>query len=211
MSEPEPTRTAASQEPASERSAAEHPAARTREDRTAADTDRWQHEDPSPPDARDERGAGSPAGSAGGALPPAIAALIQAEDKLAVLRRHGGELSDRLELEYLEADVQRLVARMPVEGNRQPAGLLHGGATVALAESLGSTGAFLHGATMGRIAVGLEISASHHSSARAGWVIGTAEPIRLGRSVATYEVIVRAEDDGRRISTVRLTCYLKDA
>lgn len=208
MSEPEPTRPdAAHNDPAAPHRAAAH----RHEDRTAADTDRWQHEDPSPPDARDERGARDSAGPASGrGLPPAIAALVRAEDRLDALRRHGGELSERLEVEYLEVDPQRLVARMPVEGNRQPAGLLHGGATIALAESLGSTGAFLHGATMGKIAVGLEISASHHSSARDGWVIGTAEPIRLGRSVATYEVIVRAEDDGRRISTVRLTCFLKD-
>ncbi|WP_144790092.1 PaaI family thioesterase [Kocuria palustris] len=174
------------------------------------------HEDPTPPDARrvSPRGAGgAEAGAralAEAGIPEALARLAQAEDKAAALNAHGGELSEKLGIEYLEASAERVIARMPVEGNRQPVGLLHGGATISLAESLGSMGSFIHGAALGRVAVGLEVSATHHSSARSGWVVATAEALQLGRSVATYEVTVRAQRDQRRISTIRVTCFLKE-
>ena len=173
------------------------------------------HEDPTPPDARrvepsSQRVAEGAQKLSESGIPQALADLAQASDKAAALNAHGGELSEKLGIEYLEASAQRVVARMPVEGNRQPVGLLHGGATISLAESLGSMGAFIHGAGLGRVAVGLEVSTTHHASARSGWVIATAEALQLGRSIATYEVVVRAEADNRRISTVRITCFLKE-
>ena len=90
-----------------------------------------------------------------------------------------GTLAERMGIEILEAAPDRLVATMPVEGNTQPYGLLHGGASVVLAETLGSIGAALH-AGPERVAVGLDINATHHRAARRGLVTGTATPIHRG-------------------------------
>ena len=125
-----------------------------------------------------------------------------------VLAFGSGELAETMGIEITEASPERLVARMPVAGNRQPYGLLHGGASVVLAETLGSFGAALH-AGPERIAVGIEISATHHRSATSGHVTGTATPISLGRTVATYEIVI-VDDEGRRVCTSRLTCLLRD-
>ncbi len=117
-----------------------------------------------------------------------------------------GTLMERMGIEVLEASPERVVGTMPVAGNTQPYGLLHGGASVVLAETLGSFGAMLH-AGAGRIAVGIEISASHHRSARSGVVTGTATAVHLGATTAVYEVVV---EDARslRLCTARLTCML---
>lgn len=120
-----------------------------------------------------------------------------------------GELPRRMEIEFLEASPERVVARMPVEGNRQPYGLLHGGASCVLAESVGSIGAALH-AGSGRIAVGVDINATHHRSATSGYVTAVATPLHLGRSAATYQIVI-TDDDDRRICTARLTALLRDA
>ncbi|MFG1944468.1 PaaI family thioesterase [Nonomuraea sp. NPDC048826] len=112
-------------------------------------------------------------------------------------------------IEFLEATAQRVVARMPVEGNTQPYGLLHGGASVVLAETVGSTGAALH-AGAGRIAVGIEISATHHRSATSGFVTAVATPLHAGRTLATYDIEI-TDEEGRRVCTSRLTCMLRDA
>ena len=112
-------------------------------------------------------------------------------------------------IEFLELDPQRMVARMPVAGNQQPYGLLHGGASCVLAESLGSIGAALH-AGPDRIAMGIEISATHHRSATTGYVTGVATPLHLGRTLATYEIVI-TDDQDRRICTARLTALLRDA
>ena len=119
-----------------------------------------------------------------------------------------GELVERMGIEILELGPERLVGRMPVAGNRQPYGLLHGGASVVLAETLGSFGAALH-AGPERIAVGIEVSASHHRAAVDGFVTGVAVPISLGRTAATYEIVI-TDDEGRRTCTARLTCLLRD-
>jgi 1,4-dihydroxy-2-naphthoyl-CoA hydrolase len=112
-------------------------------------------------------------------------------------------------IELLEAAPERVVGRMPVEGNRQPYGLLHGGASCVLAETLGSVGAALH-AGQGRITVGVDINATHHRSVTAGYVTAVATPIHLGRSMASYEIVV-TDDDGRRVCTARLSAILRDA
>ena len=119
-----------------------------------------------------------------------------------------GTLLERMEIEITEATVDRLVGRMPVEGNTQPYGLLHGGASVVLAESLGSIGAALH-AGENRVAIGLDINATHHRAVRSGWVTGVATPVSLGRTLACYEVIISDEED-RRLCTSRITCLLRD-
>jgi 1,4-dihydroxy-2-naphthoyl-CoA hydrolase len=120
-----------------------------------------------------------------------------------------GGLGERLGIEILEASPERIVGTMPVDGNTQPFGLLHGGASCALAESLGSVGASMHAAmAFGGYAVGIEISATHHRSARAGRVTGVATPLHLGGTVATYDVVI-TDEAGDRICTARLTCLLR--
>src|SRR5664280_3586866 len=92
----------------------------------------------------------------------------------------GGILGEKMGIEFIEATPQRVVARMPVAGNTQPFGLLHGGASLVLAESLGSIGAVMH-AGRGRIAVGIEINATHHRAARAGLVTAAPSALWWGR------------------------------
>ena len=120
-----------------------------------------------------------------------------------------GGLNEKLGVEILEATAERVVGTMPVEGNTQPYGLLHGGASIALAETLGSIGSALHGLP-DKLSVGVDINATHHRSARAGIVTGVATAIHLGRSMAAYEVVISDEDD-RRLCTSRITCALLDA
>ncbi len=119
-----------------------------------------------------------------------------------------GELADTMGIEITEATPERLVGTMPVAGNRQPYGLLHGGASVVLAETLGSIAAALHGGPE-KAPVGIEVSATHHRSATSGHVTGTATAISLGRTLATYEIVI-VDDEGRRTCTARLTCLLRD-
>ncbi|MFC5816531.1 PaaI family thioesterase [Nonomuraea sp. NPDC050478] len=128
---------------------------------------------------------------------------------LAFVRDKTGVLAERMGIEFLEATPERVVARMPVEGNTQPYGLLHGGASVVLAETVGSTGAALH-AGPGRIAVGVEINATHHRSATSGFVTAVATPLHAGRTLASYEIEI-SDEAGRRVCTSRLTCMLRDA
>jgi 1,4-dihydroxy-2-naphthoyl-CoA hydrolase len=120
-----------------------------------------------------------------------------------------GTLMERMHIELVEAAAQRVVGRMPVEGNTQPYGLLHGGASAVLAETLGSYGAVLH-AGAGRIAVGVDLNVTHHRAVTSGVVTGVATPIHLGSTVATYEVVISDEGD-RRVATARLTCLLRAA
>ncbi len=117
-----------------------------------------------------------------------------------------GALSDRLQIELIEVSPQRVVATMPVAGNTQPFGLLHGGASVALAESLGSVGSAIHGWPT-RVPVGVDINATHHRSARSGIVTGVATALHLGRTSTSYEIVISDEQD-RRLCTARITCQL---
>nr|WP_289233048.1 hotdog fold thioesterase [Barrientosiimonas endolithica] len=120
-----------------------------------------------------------------------------------------GTLAERMGIEILEASPGKVVARMPVEGNTQPYGLLHGGASVVLAETVGSIAAAI-AAGEGRAAMGLDISSTHHRGVRSGYVTATATALSEGRSVATYDIAI-VDDDGRRVNTSRLTCVLRDA
>ena len=117
------------------------------------------------------------------------------------------ELGKKMGIELIEVSAERVVARMPVAGNTQPFGLLHGGASVVLAETLGSVGAMMH-AGEGRIAVGIEINATHHRGARAGFVTGTATALSLGNTLATYDVLI-TDEDGNRVCTSRITCLIR--
>jgi uncharacterized protein (TIGR00369 family) len=118
-----------------------------------------------------------------------------------------GTLENKLNIEIVSQSVDRVVGRMPVRGNQQAYGRLHGGATMALGETLGSLAADLHAEATGRLAVGVDINGTHHAPARTGHVVGTAVPLHLGRRVTTHEVTVRDEED-RLVATVRITNML---
>ena len=130
-------------------------------------------------------------------------------DEFVAMMPHGmGGLNEKMGVVITEISPERLVATMPVAGNTQPYGLLHGGASVALAETLGSIGSAIH-AFPDKIAVGVDINATHHRSVTAGTVTGTATPIHLGRSMAAFEVVI-TDEEGRRLCTSRITCALLD-
>ncbi|MDX2646968.1 hotdog fold thioesterase [Streptomyces sp. PA03-1a] len=120
-----------------------------------------------------------------------------------------GDLGSRMGVEIVEATAERVVATMPVEGNTQPYGLLHGGASAVLAETIGSIGAMLHGGP-GKLAVGVDLNCTHHRGLRSGKVTGVATPVHRGRSSATYEIVISDEQD-RRVCSARLTCMLRPA
>lgn len=120
----------------------------------------------------------------------------------------GGALCVKMGVEFLELSAEHSVARMPVEGNTQVVGILHGGAHVVLGESLGSISSAIH-AGPGRVAMGIEINATHSRSISSGYVTATCDAISLGRTLATHEIVIR-DDEGRRLSTVRMTNILRD-
>lgn len=119
-----------------------------------------------------------------------------------------GALAEKMGIEFVEFTVERSVATMPVEGNTQPVGLLHGGAYVVLGESLGSMAANLY-AGPHKLAVGVDINATHTRSATSGIVTGVCTPLHLGRSLTVHEIVV-TDEAGRRCSTVRITNHIKE-
>jgi uncharacterized protein (TIGR00369 family) len=118
-----------------------------------------------------------------------------------------GTLLSVMGIVVTEASPERVVATMPVKGNTQPYGLLHGGASCVLAESLGSIGSAMHAAQYGKVAVGVDINATHHRAVREGVVTGVATPVYLGRTTTSYEIVVTDERD-KRVCTARITCQL---
>lgn len=117
-----------------------------------------------------------------------------------------GALAARMGIVLTELDPDRVVGTMPVEGNTQPYGLLHGGASCVLAETVGSVAAGLHAGPGGR-AVGVDINATHHRAARTGTMTGVATPLHRGRTLASYQIAV-TDEEGRQICTARLTCLI---
>jgi 1,4-dihydroxy-2-naphthoyl-CoA hydrolase len=120
-----------------------------------------------------------------------------------------GELADRMGIVVTEASPERLVATMPVEGNRQPFGLLHGGANAVLAETLGSVHAHLH-APAGKVPVGTDLNCTHHRAMTRGSVSGVSTPVHAGKSMACFEIVI-SDEAGTRVCTARLTCAFVDA
>jgi uncharacterized protein (TIGR00369 family) len=118
-----------------------------------------------------------------------------------------GTLIERLGIDITELSAQRAAGTMPVAGNTQPYGLLHGGATAALAETLGSLAAMVHAQPDG-IAVGVALSITHHRAVREGVVTGVATQIHGGRTIAP-DAIEIISADGRAVSTARLTCAIR--
>jgi uncharacterized protein (TIGR00369 family) len=132
---------------------------------------------------------------------------MEQADFLAIIRERGsGALDKKMGIEIIEASPQRLVGTMPVEGNTQPIGLLHGGANVVLAESLGSVGTQLHAGPNRRI-VGVDINATHHKSATKGFVTAVATAVSLGKTMCCYDIVI-TNDEGQRTCTARITCLI---
>ena len=119
------------------------------------------------------------------------------------------QIADKLGIEIVSLSHDEVVGTMPVAGNRQPFGLLHGGASGVLAETLGSTLAALHSLPE-RFPVGLELACTHHRSATSGLVTGVARPLHVGRSTSTSEIVI-SDEQGRRICTAKLTCLHRDS
>lgn len=134
--------------------------------------------------------------------------IVTSDKALEVMKLRGlGALAEKMGIELIELSAERAVAKMPVIGNTQPLGLLHGGAHVVLAESLGSFAANIHAHPWG-YAVGIELNASHHSSIKEGHVIGTCTAVKLGRSLTTHEVKM-TDEQGNLLSTVRITNFIR--
>jgi 1,4-dihydroxy-2-naphthoyl-CoA hydrolase len=121
-----------------------------------------------------------------------------------------GTLMELMGIVLTEAAPERIVATMPVKGNVQPYGLLHGGASCVLAETLGSIGSALHASAFDKVAVGVDINATHHRAVREGVVTAVATPIYLGRTTTSYEIVITDERD-KRVCTARITCQLIQA
>jgi len=123
-----------------------------------------------------------------------------------IRKRPPSALDKKMGIEIIEASPQRMVGTMPVEGNTQPSGLLHGGANVVLAETLGSVGTHLH-AGPNRIVVGIDVNATHHKSATSGKVTAVATAVTLGKTLCCYEVEI-TNNKGERTCSARITCLI---
>ena len=137
-------------------------------------------------------------------LPPDLDPALVAR----IVDTQGGDLAIKMGIELLEISAEYSVARMPVLGNTQVVGILHGGAHVVLGESLGSISSAIH-AGPDKYVVGIEINATHSRSISEGWVTGTCTALVLGRTLCTHEIVM-TDEQGRRLSTVRMTNMIRD-
>jgi uncharacterized protein (TIGR00369 family) len=120
-----------------------------------------------------------------------------------------GELAERMGIMLTELSAEHSEATMPVEGNRQPLGLVNGGAYLVLGETLGSISSNVWANSMGKVAVGIEINASHSRSATGGSVRAVCKAISLGKTLAVHEIVCY-DDAGNRLSTVRITNLIRE-
>ena len=116
-------------------------------------------------------------------------------------------LDDKLGIRITDYNPDRLVATMPVAGNEQPFGLLHGGATCALMETIGSWAGAIHAGPDKQV-VGIELNASYLRAATSGMVTAVCTPVRRGRTLATFLIEI-TDESGRPTATGRLTCLTK--
>ena len=131
------------------------------------------------------------------------------ESAAALMAERGlGDLAEKMGIKLLELSAERAVATMPVAGNTQPLGVLHGGAHVVLGESLGSFAANVW-AYPDKFAVGIEVNASHSRSATSGLVTATCVAINLGKTLTVHEISI-TDEAGKLLSTVRITNYLRE-
>lgn len=120
-----------------------------------------------------------------------------------------GALDERLGIVVTAQSTEGVRASMPVDGNTQSLGRLHGGATAALSEAVGSWAAMIHASTLGKVCVGVDLNITHHRGARDGRIHAVATPAHRGRRIATYDVRV-TDDDDRLVATARITNLLVD-
>lgn len=118
-----------------------------------------------------------------------------------------GALMVKMGFEFLEVSPDRVVGRVPVEGNTQPMGLFHGGASAALAETIASIGAWLKDTS--KITMGIEIKVNHLRPATKGWVTGTGVPIHTSRSIAVWEIRM-SDDEGRPTAFSTATIAIRE-
>jgi uncharacterized protein (TIGR00369 family) len=119
-----------------------------------------------------------------------------------------GTLIPRIGLEYLEVGPDRIVARIPVEPNLQPYGLLHGGATAALCETVASFGTAV-AVGLDKLVTGVELNVNHLRAVRTGHVTATGIPLHLGRTTAVWDMRVH-DDEGRLVAVSRLTLVIRE-
>ncbi len=131
------------------------------------------------------------------------------EAKALMDKRGLGELAERMGIVLQELSIEQTIATMPVEGNRQPLGLVNGGAYLVLGETLGSLSANVWAHTLGKVAVGIEINASHSRSATKGTVTAICKPISLGKTLTVHEIVCY-DDENNRLSTVRITNLIRE-
>ena len=136
---------------------------------------------------------------------PTPAAADRSAEYTAWARSLPRNLLDALGLEIVSLEPERVVVTMPVDARtQQPFGLLHGGASVALAETVASLGAALHVDRERSMAVGLEINANHLRAVRSGTVTGVGTPVHVGRSTQVWEVRI-SDEAGRLVCVSRCT------
>ena len=137
-------------------------------------------------------------------------AIWHQHPSLAQLNSAKNTLVEHLGIEFIERGDDYLKARMPVDHRTvQPMGLLHGGASVALAETLGSSGAYLCVDPAKYVVVGLEINANHVRAVRDGWVTGTARPLHRGKTTQLWEIRITDAAD-KLVCISRLTMAVLD-
>ncbi|WP_405586051.1 hotdog fold thioesterase [Streptomyces sp. NBC_01092] len=119
----------------------------------------------------------------------------------------GEQLTRRMGIEIITCEPGLVVGTMPVSGNRQPVGILHGGANAVFAETLGSLAAFLYAGPGGN-AVGVDLSCTHHRWVSSGTVTGVCRPLGERQAMASYEIVI-TDDSGNRTCTARLTCAIR--
>lgn len=120
----------------------------------------------------------------------------------------GGAMIANIGIEYLEVGPDRVVARLPVERNTQPYGLLHGGATAALCETIGSLGTAV-AVGLDKVVTGIELNVNHLRGVRTGHITGVGVPVHVGRTTAVWDIRVQ-DDDGRLVAVGRLTLVIRD-
>jgi 1,4-dihydroxy-2-naphthoyl-CoA hydrolase len=141
---------------------------------------------------------------------PKLSEIKMSDAARSLMQERGlGELAEKMGIELLELSAERTVARMPAIGNRQPLGLVNGGAYLVLGETLGSISSNVWANTLGKFAVGIEINASHSKSCKQGFVTAICESVSLGGTLAVHEIVCY-DDGNQRLSTVRMTNLLRE-
>ncbi len=135
-------------------------------------------------------------------LPPDAAELANKANQTTFLSKLGVVVE--------EWTLERVVATMPVEGNTQPDGFLHGGATMSLAESLASMGAAGVAGWPKQIVMGLQQTCNFLSTATTGTIRGVATPVNVGRTTQLWDVDITAVETGKRVAAARVTIAVRE-